>query len=67
MHDQKDSESPVDTLLDELNTNFVSAAAVLTLFADDLEQRRTGCIAALTSVAGDRGREVGVGDSLLAG
>ena len=56
MQDQKDSEASVDTLLDELNTNFVSAAAILTLFASDLEQRRTGCIAAITSVAGDRGR-----------
>jgi short-subunit dehydrogenase len=34
----------------------VSASAILTLFAADLEQRRTGCIAAITSVAGDRGR-----------
>lgn len=56
MHDQKDSETSVDILLDELNVNFVSASAVLTLFAADLEQRRTGCIAAITSVAGDRGR-----------
>lgn len=56
MHDQKDSESSVDILLDELNVNFVSACAILTLFAADLEQRGTGCIAAITSVAGDRGR-----------
>ena len=56
MHDQRDSESSVDTLLEELQVNFVSAAAILTLFAADLEQRRTGCIAAITSVAGDRGR-----------
>jgi decaprenylphospho-beta-D-erythro-pentofuranosid-2-ulose 2-reductase len=39
-----------------LQLNFLSAAAVLTLFAADLERRRTGCIAAITSVAGDRGR-----------
>jgi len=56
MHDQKDSEASVDALLGELNVNFVSAAALLTLFAADLEQRRTGCLAAITSVAGDRGR-----------
>jgi decaprenylphospho-beta-D-erythro-pentofuranosid-2-ulose 2-reductase len=56
MRNQKDSESSVDILLDELNVNFVSASAILTLFAADLEQRRTGCIAAVTSVAGDRGR-----------
>jgi decaprenylphospho-beta-D-erythro-pentofuranosid-2-ulose 2-reductase len=56
MHDQKDSESSVNLLLDELHVNFVSAAAILSLFASELEQRRAGCIAAITSVAGDRGR-----------
>lgn len=56
MQEQKESEESVNALLDELNTNFVSASAILTLFAADLEQRRTGCIAAITSVAGDRGR-----------
>ncbi len=56
MHDQKDSETSVDILLEELHVNFVSATAILTLFAADLERRRTGCLAAITSVAGDRGR-----------
>jgi decaprenylphospho-beta-D-erythro-pentofuranosid-2-ulose 2-reductase len=56
MHDQKDSEASLDILLEELNVNFVSASAILTLFAADLERRRTGCLAAITSVAGDRGR-----------
>lgn len=56
MHDQKDSEVSVDVLLDELNVNFVSASAILSLFAAEFERRRTGCIAAITSVAGDRGR-----------
>ncbi|MGB0044900.1 MAG: SDR family NAD(P)-dependent oxidoreductase, partial [Terriglobales bacterium] len=56
MHHQKDAESSVDVLLEELHVNFVSASAILTLFAADLERRRTGCVAAITSVAGDRGR-----------
>jgi decaprenylphospho-beta-D-erythro-pentofuranosid-2-ulose 2-reductase len=56
MHYQKDAESSVDVLLEELQVNFVSATAILTLFAADLERRRTGCLAAITSVAGDRGR-----------
>jgi short-subunit dehydrogenase len=56
MHDQKDSETSIDVLLEELHVNFVSATAILTLFAADLERRRTGCLAAITSVAGDRGR-----------
>jgi decaprenylphospho-beta-D-erythro-pentofuranosid-2-ulose 2-reductase len=56
MHSQEESESSVDVLLDELLVNFTSAAAILSLFAADLERRRTGCVAAITSVAGDRGR-----------
>jgi hypothetical protein len=56
MHNQKDSESSIHVLLEELQVDFVSAAAILTLFAANLERRRTGCIAVITSVAGDRGR-----------
>lgn len=56
MHSQKDSENSIQVLLEELQVDFVSAAAILTLFAAELERRRTGCIAAITSVAGDRGR-----------
>jgi len=56
MHDQKDSETSVDALLEELQVDFVSATAILTLFATDLERRGAGCLAAITSVAGDRGR-----------
>jgi decaprenylphospho-beta-D-erythro-pentofuranosid-2-ulose 2-reductase len=56
MASQQDSETSVDTLLHELHVNFVSATALLTLFAYDLERRRTGCLAVITSVAGDRGR-----------
>ena len=56
MHNQKDCETSVDVLLEELRVNFVSATAILTLFAADLERRRSGCVAAITSVAGDRGR-----------
>ena len=56
MRDQKDCEGSIESLLDELHVNFVSASAILTVFASELEQRRTGCIAAITSVAGDRGR-----------
>jgi short-subunit dehydrogenase len=56
MHNQKDSETSVDVLQEELQVDFVSAAAILTLLAADLECRRAGCLAAITSVAGDRGR-----------
>ena len=56
MRNQKDCESSVQILVEDLQVDFVSAAAILTLFAAELERRRTGCIAAITSVAGDRGR-----------
>ena len=56
MHNQKIAATSVEVLTEELQVDFVSAAAILTLFAADLERRRTGCIAAISSVAGDRGR-----------
>jgi len=56
MHDQKAAATSVEVLAEELQVDFVSAAAILTLFAADLERRRTGCLAAISSVAGDRGR-----------
>ena len=56
MHDQKESEKSITVLLEELQVDFVSAAALLTRFAAVCERRRSGCIAAITSVAGDRGR-----------
>jgi short-subunit dehydrogenase len=56
MHNQKESEISIPMLSEELQVDFVSAAAILTLFAAELERRCTGCIAAITSVAGDRGR-----------
>jgi len=56
MYNQKDAEASVEVLLKELQVDFVSAAAILTLFASELERRHTGCLAAITSVAGDRGR-----------
>ena len=51
MQDQKIAATSIPVLLEELQVNFVSSAALLTLFAADLERRRTGCIAAISSVA----------------
>jgi decaprenylphospho-beta-D-erythro-pentofuranosid-2-ulose 2-reductase len=56
MHDQALAATSIEVLMEELEVDFVSAAAILTLFAADLERRRSGCIAAISSVAGDRGR-----------
>jgi decaprenylphospho-beta-D-erythro-pentofuranosid-2-ulose 2-reductase len=56
MHEQKLAATSIPVLVEELQVNFVSAAALLTLFAAELERRGAGCLAAITSVAGDRGR-----------
>lgn len=53
---QEKCRHSVELSLSEWQTNFTSAAALLTLFADILERRGSGCIATITSVAGDRGR-----------
>lgn len=56
MQEQEQCRHSVEMSRREWEANFVSAAALLTLFADVLEQRGGGCIAAITSIAGDRGR-----------
>lgn len=56
MLDQERCKHSVSLALRELRVNFTSAAALLMLFAEDFEQRQSGCIAAITSVAGERGR-----------
>jgi len=40
-----------------LNTNFLSVVSFLTLLANRFEQQHYGCIAVISSVAGDRGRQ----------
>lgn len=54
--DQEQCQVSPERAIEELHTNFVSAAALLTLFAAYFEKRKSGTIAVLTSVAGDRGR-----------
>jgi decaprenylphospho-beta-D-erythro-pentofuranosid-2-ulose 2-reductase len=56
LSDQKACEGSVDLTLREINTNGISVIALLTRIADRLAQRRTGTIAVISSVAGDRGR-----------
>lgn len=43
-------------VVEALEVNFTSAAALLTVLAERFEARGGGCIAVITSVAGDRGR-----------
>ena len=54
--DQEQCRHSPELAAQQLNTDFVSAACLLTLFADHFESRKRGCLAAITSVAGDRGR-----------
>jgi len=54
--DQALAEDSVEITLAELNTNFTSAVSLLTRLSPVLAQRRGGCIAVITSVAGDRAR-----------
>jgi len=55
--DQKACEQDVALTLQELTTNGLSVIALLTRFANDFEARRAGCLAVISSVAGDRGRQ----------
>ncbi|HYX49217.1 MAG TPA: SDR family oxidoreductase [Ktedonobacteraceae bacterium] len=54
--DQQLCQQSVTKTLEELNTNFTSVISLLTILANYFEQQRQGCIAVVTSVAGDRGR-----------
>ncbi|GCE11430.1 short-chain dehydrogenase [Tengunoibacter tsumagoiensis] len=55
--DQRKCELSVAETLQELNTNFISVVSLLTISANYFEQQRHGCIAVISSVAGERGRQ----------
>ena len=57
LSDQQACEQSVSKTLQELNTNGISTIALLTLIANRFEEQGYGCIAAISSVAGDRGRQ----------
>ncbi len=54
--DQRRCQESVADALRALEVNFIASAALLTVVANRLESQRHGCIAVITSVAGDRGR-----------
>ena len=54
--DQARAETSVPYTMRELNTNFSSAASLLSYAAASLERRKSGVLAVITSVAGDRAR-----------
>jgi decaprenylphospho-beta-D-erythro-pentofuranosid-2-ulose 2-reductase len=55
--DQEQAETDMSTLRDALDANYVSAALLLAQLAKRFEQQRSGVIAVIGSVAGDRGRK----------
>lgn len=55
--DQKTCEQDFDAALHELNTNAISVISLLTPLANYFEMKRSGTIAVISSVAGDRGRQ----------
>jgi decaprenylphospho-beta-D-erythro-pentofuranosid-2-ulose 2-reductase len=57
LSDQKACERSAQLTVHELSTNGISAIVLLTHVAQLFEQRRSGTIVAISSVAGDRGRQ----------
>ena len=55
--DQARCQSSAEEAVAALEVNFVSTVALLTPLANRFEGARAGCIAVITSVAGDRGRQ----------
>ncbi len=55
--DQKACEKDFLLAKKEIDTNFLSVVSLLTLLANHFEQQGHGCLAIISSVAGDRGRQ----------
>jgi len=55
--DQGDGERDIGTALAVFQTNFISSISLITHLANELERRKSGTIAVISSVAGDRGRK----------
>ena len=55
--DQAECENSVQRTLAEITTNALSVVSLLTLLANYFERRGRGTIVAISSVAGDRGRQ----------
>ena len=55
--DQRACERNVSAMIKELTTNCLSILSLSTILANYFEQQQRGCLAVITSVAGDRGRQ----------
>ena len=56
LSDQAACEHSVELTLQELHTNALSVISLATLLAQQLEAQHSGCLAVISSVAGERGR-----------
>ncbi|MEM0910508.1 MAG: SDR family oxidoreductase [Pseudomonadota bacterium] len=54
--DQQECEESVDKTIEAINQNALCQISLLTMIGNTLEKRKTGSIAVISSVAGDRGR-----------
>ena len=57
LSDQAQCEQSVDIMRHEFDINALSTLALLTALANRMEARRSGTLAVISSVAGDRGRQ----------
>lgn len=57
LSDQAECEASVEATLREIQTNGLSVVALLTLAAQQFQAQGSGTLAAISSVAGDRGRQ----------
>ena len=57
MGDQQLARTDLDEIRRTIDINFTGAASILAVVAEDFEKRGSGSIAAISSVAGDRGRQ----------
>jgi len=57
LSDQAQCEQSIDVMRREFDVNALSTLALLTALANRMEARRSGTLAVISSVAGDRGRQ----------
>lgn len=57
LSNQMNCENDVAETLQEFNTNALSVISLLTILANRLQAQQHGCIAVISSVAGERGRQ----------
>ncbi len=55
--DQLKAQTNWEECEDILMSNYIGAVSILNIVANDMEQRRSGCIVGISSVAGERGRQ----------